>query len=98
MIPTRNRDGPTIDYYFSVFSDWAYFAGERLEHRARRYGARVVHKSIKLTEIYARRGGILLQNRSKPAKIIGLLSWSIGATDLEPRFPYILSSIQPTAH
>jgi 2-hydroxychromene-2-carboxylate isomerase len=30
---------PTIDYYFSVLSDWAYFGGERLEALARKYGA-----------------------------------------------------------
>jgi len=53
-----------IDYYFSVVSDWAYFGGERLEHLARRHGATIRHKPMRLAAVYERTGGILLQQRS----------------------------------
>ena len=57
--------GPlVIDYYFSVLSDWAYMGGERLECLARRQGARINHMPVKLAEIYAGTGGIILQKRS----------------------------------
>lgn len=54
-----------IDYYFSVLSDWAYFGGERLEQLARRQEATINHMPVKLSDIYAGTGGILLQKRSK---------------------------------
>lgn len=68
-----------IDYYFSVLSDWAYFGGERFERLARRYGATVCYKPIRLSEIYERTGGILLQKRStqrQDYRVVELERWS----------------------
>jgi 2-hydroxychromene-2-carboxylate isomerase len=68
----------TIDYYFSVLSDWAYFGGERLECLARRYGAAVNHMPMQLSAVYAGTGGILLQNRSSQRqayRVVELARW-----------------------
>ncbi len=68
-----------IDYYYSVLSDWAYFGGERLESLALRYDATVRYKPMRLSEIYARTGGILLQKRSQQRqdyRVTELERWS----------------------
>lgn len=73
-----SADGSTIDYYFSVLSDWAYFGGERLENLARRYGARINHMPVRLTEVYAGTGGVILQKRSKQRqdyRVVELERW-----------------------
>ena len=59
-----DRERPVIDYYFSVLSDWAYMGGERFENLGRRYNARIKHMPMKLAELYANTGGIVLQKRS----------------------------------
>jgi 2-hydroxychromene-2-carboxylate isomerase len=67
-----------IDYYFSVLSDWAYMGGERLECLARKHGATIRHKPMKLAEIYAGTGGIILQKRSRQRqdyRVIELERW-----------------------
>jgi 2-hydroxychromene-2-carboxylate isomerase len=67
-----------IDYYFSVLSDWAYFGGERLELIARKYGARIDYKPMRLAEVYAGTGGIILQKRSKQRqdyRVVELIRW-----------------------
>ena len=68
----------TIDYYFSVLSDWAYFGGERLESLARRHGAVINHMPMSLSSIYAGTGGIPLQQRSSQRqayRVIELERW-----------------------
>ena len=73
-----DSERPVIDYYFSVLSDWAYMGGERLENLARRYGARINHMPVKLAEIYAGTGGIILQKRSKQRqdyRVVELERW-----------------------
>ena len=81
-----------IDYYFSVLSDWAYFGGERMEQLARRYGADVNHMPIKLSQVYAGTGGILLQKRSEQRqayRVIELVRWrdALGIPiNLHPRY------------
>lgn len=83
---------PVIDYYFSVLSDWAYMGGERLENLARRYGARIKHMPMKLAEVYAGTGGIILQKRSKQRqdyRVVELERWRdrLGMPiTLHPRF------------
>lgn len=85
-------DHMVIDYYFSVLSDWAYFGGERLENLARRYGARIKHKPMKLAEVYAGTGGIILQKRStqrQDYRVVELERWRdrLGMPiTLHPRF------------
>jgi 2-hydroxychromene-2-carboxylate isomerase len=67
MAMRKVKAAPTrvIDYYFSVLSDWAYFGGERLDLIARRQRVKINYMPIRLAEIYAGTGGILLQKRSK---------------------------------
>lgn len=76
------RDGApaamTVDYYFSVLSDWAYMGGERLEALARRHGAQINHMPVRLAQIYAGTGGIILQKRSlqrQNYRVIELERW-----------------------
>ncbi len=57
-------DGLRIDYYFSVLSDWAYLGGERLDQIALRHGAAINHLPVRLADVYAGTGGIILQKRS----------------------------------
>jgi 2-hydroxychromene-2-carboxylate isomerase len=69
---------PTIDYYFSVLSDWAYLGGERLEALSRKYGASINHMPMSLSRVYAGTGGILLQKRSKQRqayRVVELERW-----------------------
>lgn len=73
------RRPTVIEYYFSVLSDWAYMGGERLERLARRYQVHIDHMPIRLAEIYAGTGGILLQKRSKQRqdyRLVELKRWS----------------------
>ena len=68
-----------INYYYSVLSDWAYFGGERLESLALRYEATLHYKPTRLSEIYARTGGVLLQKRSQQRqdyRVTELSRWS----------------------
>jgi 2-hydroxychromene-2-carboxylate isomerase len=67
-----------IDYYFSVLSDWAYFGGERLDLMARRQGVAINYMPMRLSEIYAGTGGILLQKRSRQRqdyRVVELVRW-----------------------
>lgn len=79
MKQTASGDGrPVIDYYFSVLSDWAYMGGERLELLARRYRARINHMPMKLAQLYANTGGIVLQKRSaqrQDYRVVELERW-----------------------
>lgn len=52
-----------IDYYFSVFSVFAYLAGSRLEDIAARHGATITYKPLDLTALLKRTGGTLLSER-----------------------------------
>jgi 2-hydroxychromene-2-carboxylate isomerase len=79
MKQTAAADGrPVIDYYFSVLSDWAYMGGERFELLARRYNARINHMPMKLAQLYANTGGIVLQKRSSQRqdyRVVELERW-----------------------
>jgi 2-hydroxychromene-2-carboxylate isomerase len=75
---SAERGARVIDYYFSVLSDWAYFGGERLERLARRQGAKIDHMPVKLADVYAGTGGILLQKRSRQRqdyRVVELRRW-----------------------
>jgi 2-hydroxychromene-2-carboxylate isomerase len=68
-----------IDYYYSVLSDWAYFGGERLERLALRHGATIRYKPMRLSQVYEKTGGILLQKRSmqrQDYRVVELERWS----------------------
>jgi len=78
MAQSSDNDQLVIDYYFSVLSDWAYMGGERLECLARRYRARINHMPMKLADVYAGTGGIILQKRSKQRqdyRVVELERW-----------------------
>lgn len=78
MTPTAAKNRPVIDYFFSVLSDWAYMGGERFENLARRYGAQINYKPMKLADLYANTGGIVLQKRSKQRqdyRVVELERW-----------------------
>ncbi len=83
---------PAIEYFFSVLSDWAYFGGERLEALARRQRARILYRPMKLAEVYAGTGGIVLQKRSRQRqdyRVVELERWrdKLGIPiTLHPRF------------
>jgi 2-hydroxychromene-2-carboxylate isomerase len=78
MSGVQERCQPEIDYYFSVLSDWAYMGGERLEALALRYRARIRYKPMKLAQVYAGTGGIILQKRSRQRqdyRVVELERW-----------------------
>lgn len=73
-----NDDRLVIDYYFSVLSDWAYMGGERFESLARKYDARINHMPMKLAQLYANTGGVVLQKRStqrQEYRVVELERW-----------------------
>ncbi len=55
----------TIDYYFWINSDWAYLGADRLESIAARHGVEIRYKPVDLLNVYARTGGIPLNQRSR---------------------------------
>ncbi|MEM9342766.1 MAG: 2-hydroxychromene-2-carboxylate isomerase [Pseudomonadota bacterium] len=46
-----------IDYYFSTFSPYTFFAGTRMEEIASRHGATVTYKPLDLMALFSRTGG-----------------------------------------
>jgi 2-hydroxychromene-2-carboxylate isomerase len=54
----------TIDYYFWLMSDWAYLGGVRFVQMAGRHGVRINHIPMRMPDVYAGSGGILLHQRS----------------------------------
>jgi 2-hydroxychromene-2-carboxylate isomerase len=63
----------TIDYYFWINSDWAYFGNPRLKAMAERYKLEINYYPVDLGSVYARTGGIKLQLRSDERKNYRLL-------------------------
>jgi len=63
----------TIDYYFWINSDWAYFGNPRLKAMSERYGLKINYYPVDLASVYARTGGIKLQLRSNERKDYRLL-------------------------
>src|ERR1700741_2016287 len=58
------QQGPTIDYYVWFLSDWAYLGGVRFVQMAARHGINIKHIPMRMQDVYAGSGGILLANRS----------------------------------
>ena len=46
-----------IDYFFSTFSPFTFFAGTRMEEIATRNGATVTYKPLDLMALFSRTGG-----------------------------------------
>lgn len=82
----------TIDAYYWIQSDWAYFGNPRLKELGKSYGLQVNHKPIDLATVYSRTGGIKLEYRSVERKNYRLLEMKrfreiLGMPiNLEPRF------------
>ncbi len=55
---------PWIDHYFWLLSDWAYLGVVRLEQMAARHCVPINHLPLRLPDVYARTGGVLLAQRS----------------------------------
>jgi 2-hydroxychromene-2-carboxylate isomerase len=54
----------TIDYYVWLLSDWAYLGGVRFVQLAARHGLKINHIPLRMQDVYAGSGGVLLANRS----------------------------------
>ncbi len=82
----------SIDYYFWLLSDWAYLGGVRFAQLAVRHDLAVHHIPLRLPDVYARSGGLTLQNRAwqrQAYRIAELKRWrtKLGiAVNIEPRF------------
>ena len=83
---------PTIDYYVWLLSDWAYLGGVRFVQLAARHGLKVNHIPMRMQDVYAGSGGILLANRSwqrQAYRITELKRWRsrLGIpVNIEPKF------------
>jgi 2-hydroxychromene-2-carboxylate isomerase len=58
------QQASTIDYYVWLLSDWAYLGGVRFVQLAARHGLKINHIPMRMQDVYAGSGGILLANRS----------------------------------
>jgi len=82
----------TIDYYVWLLSDWAYLGGVRFVQLAARHGLRINHIPMRMQDVYAASGGVLLANRSlqrQAYRIIELKRWRsrLGIpVNIEPKF------------
>jgi 2-hydroxychromene-2-carboxylate isomerase len=83
---------PTIDYYVWLMSDWAYLGGVRFVQMAARHGVTINHIPMRMQDVYAASGGVLLAERSwqrQAYRIRELQRWSarLGMrVNIEPRF------------
>jgi 2-hydroxychromene-2-carboxylate isomerase len=82
----------TIDYYVWLLSDWAYLGGVRFTQIAARHGLTINHIPMRMPDVYAGSGGVLLSERSwqrQVYRIHELKRWSarLGVkVNIEPRF------------
>jgi 2-hydroxychromene-2-carboxylate isomerase len=81
-----------IDYYVWLLSDWAYLGGARFVQLAVRHGLKINHIPMRMQDVYAGSGGILLANRSSQRqayRITELKRWRtrLGIpVNIEPKF------------
>ena len=86
------QQGPAIDYYVWLLSDWAYLGGFRFVQLAKRHGLKINHIPMRMQDVYAGSGGILLGNRSwqrQAYRITELKRWRsrLGIpVNIEPKF------------
>lgn len=52
-----------IDYYFSTFSPFTFFAGTRMEEVAARHGATITYRPLDLMTLFSRTGGTAPKDR-----------------------------------
>jgi 2-hydroxychromene-2-carboxylate isomerase len=86
------KQASTIDYYVWLMSDWAYLGGVRFVQLAARHGLKINHIPMRMQDVYAGSGGILLANRSRQRqayRITELKRWRsrLGIpVNIEPKF------------
>lgn len=74
-----DQEAPSIDYYVWLMSDWAYLGQVRFSQIAARHGVRVNYIPIRMQDVYAASGGIVLEKRSwqrRDYRIEELKRWS----------------------
>ena len=82
----------SIDYYVWLMSDWAYLGGVRFVQMASRHGVHINHIPMRMQDVYAGSGGILLAQRSwqrQAYRIEELKRWRarLGIrVNIEPKF------------
>jgi 2-hydroxychromene-2-carboxylate isomerase len=82
----------TIDYYVWLLSDWAYLGGIRFVQLTARHGLKINHIPMRMQDVYAGSGGIVLANRSwqrQAYRITELKRWrsQLGIPlNIEPQF------------
>lgn len=85
----------TIDFYFWMSSDWAWFGNDRLLAMSRRHGLKINYYPIDLGIVYARTGGMKLALRSQERKDYRLLEMKRFSAILnmpivmQPKFPIV---------
>ena len=81
-----------IEYFYTLSSPWAYFAGPQLADMSRRLGIRFVHKPFDFFKVVPATGGIPLRTRPQPRQdyhAVELARWRkhLGLPlNLKPRF------------
>jgi len=82
----------TIDYFVWLASDWAYLGGVRFVQMAARHRLTINHIPMRMQDVYAGSGGVLLANRSwqrQAYRITELKRWRsrLGVpVNIEPKF------------
>jgi 2-hydroxychromene-2-carboxylate isomerase len=82
----------SIDYFVWLMSDWAYFGGVRLEQLAIRHDLAIRYIPMRMQDVYAASGGILLHQRSwqrQAYRVEELRRWSVKLAmpiNIEPKF------------
>ena len=83
---------PSIDYYVWLMSDWAYLGQVRFSQMATRHGISVNYIPMRMQDVYAGSGGIVLEKRSwqrRAYRIEELKRWSerLGiSVNIEPAY------------
>ena len=83
-----------IDYFFCLLSPWAYLGTGRADEIIARHRTSLNYKPIKIREVFAATGGVLLKNRSRQRKAYRLMElsrWSEYldiSLNLAPRFEF----------
>lgn len=91
-MPNKSDSGKIIDYYFSVFSPWAFFGDQRLRDMAQKYGYTIRHHPQLSPVLFPATGGLALKDRAKPRqayRMMELTRWSkrLGiAINVTPKF------------
>lgn len=82
----------SIDYYVWLMSDWAYLGQVRFSQMATRHGVSINYIPMRMQDVYAASGGIVLEKRSwqrRAYRIEELKRWSVRlgiSVNIEPGY------------